>query len=94
MSRNSALLLALSAGLLSGCADYSNRYDTVTLAAGDAQNYNMLLQTAEPFNPASANTAIPTDGKRTVDAVKKYQTSLQPGAAPPSVTINVGTPGN
>jgi hypothetical protein len=48
-------------GLLAGCADYLNRYDTVTLAAGDTQKYNALLQTKDPFNPASKDTAITTD---------------------------------
>ena len=78
--------------LLSGCADYLNRYDTVTLAAGDAQKYNAMLQTKDPFNPASENTAITTDGQRASDAViYKYKRVLQPGAAPPPVSITVNT---
>ena len=78
--------------LLSGCADYLNRYDTVTLAAGDAQKYNAMLQTKDPFNPASEDTAITTDGERASDAViYKYKRVLQPGAAPPPVSITVNT---
>jgi hypothetical protein len=93
MSRNRALLIVLGAtGLISGCADYLNNYDTVTLAAGNTQKQNMLLQTVNPFNPQSENTAIETDGVRASDAVRKYQTSQQPGAEPPTnVTVNVGT---
>ena len=93
MSRNKALLIVLGAsGLLSGCADYLNNYDTVTLAAGDTQKANMLLQTTNPFNPQSQNTAIETDGVRASDAVRRYQTSQQPGAQQPqNVTVNVGT---
>ncbi|TSE02345.1 hypothetical protein C1D09_030260, partial [Mesorhizobium intechi] len=65
MSRNSALILVLSAGLLTGCAaDYLNHYDSVTLAAGDTQTHNSLLQTVDPFNPASRNTRIEGDGQR------------------------------
>lgn len=79
-------------GLLSGCADYLNHYDTVTLAAGDAQKQNILLHTDDPFNPVSKVTAIPTDGQRAADAVKNYRTSQQQPAQPPAnVTVNVGT---
>lgn len=92
MSRNSALAVLAAAGLLAGCADYLNRYDTVTLAAGDAQKYNAMLQTKDPFNPASENTAIETDGQRAADAVNhKYRRVMQPGAAPPPVNITVNT---
>jgi hypothetical protein len=92
MSRNSALPLLVCTGLLAGCADYLNRYDTVTLAAGDTQKYNALLQTKDPFNPASNDTEIETDGQRASDAVIwKYKKSAQPGAAPaPNITVNVG----
>jgi hypothetical protein len=93
MSRNSAFCLAVAAGLMSGCADYLNRYDTVSLVAGDAQKQNLLLQTDDPFNPAAENTAISTDGQRAANAVKKYRTSQQLGAEPaPNVTVNLGTP--
>ena len=89
MPRNSALLLIAMTGLLSGCADYLNRYDTVTLAAGDTQKHNMLLQTADPFNPAAKNNHIPTSGART-DAVMKRYLIPPPAAASQNVTINVG----
>jgi hypothetical protein len=91
MSRNSALPLLVCTGLLAGCADYLNRYDTVTLAAGDTQKYNALLQTKDPFNPTSKDTAITTDGQRASDAVIwKYKKSAQPGAPAPNITVNVG----
>jgi hypothetical protein len=94
MSRKgSSIILLAVAGFISGCADYLNYYDTVTLAAGDDQKANMILHTKDPFNPASRNTAIDTDGQRAADAVQKYRTSQQQGAAPPgNVTVNVGTP--
>jgi hypothetical protein len=91
MSRNSAAAILVMSGLLAGCADYLNRYDTVTLAAGDTQKYNALLQTKDPFNPASKDTAITTDGQRASDAVIwKYKKSAQPGAPAPNITVNVG----
>jgi hypothetical protein len=94
MSRNRALLFAIAgSSLLSGCADYLNNYDTVSLAAGDAQKHNMLLHTVDPFNPQSENTAIETDGVRAVDAMKTYQDSLKPGQPQQGpVTVNIGTP--
>ena len=86
-------IFAAAAVSMSGCADYLNHYDTVTLAAGDAQKHNMLLHTDDPFNPAAENTAISTDGQRAADAVQIYRTSQQPGAAPPAnITLNIGTP--
>ncbi len=92
MPRNSSLPILIGIGLLSGCADYLNRYDTVTLAAGDAQKHNFMMQTKDPFNPASNDTAIPTDGERASDAVNnRYKKMLQPGAAPPPVSIIVNT---
>ncbi len=91
MSRNSLLLPLLGiACLLSGCADYLNHYDTVTLAAGEANAYNRLLHTDKPFNPASEETRIPTDGQRATDAVLIYRTSQQ--SAPqsqPQAVINI-----
>jgi hypothetical protein len=92
MSRSSAAAILVMSGLLAGCADYLNRYDTVTLAAGDTQKYNALLQTKDPFNPASKDTAITTDGQRASDAVvHKYKRVMLPDAAPPPVTISIGT---
>lgn len=82
MSRNSALSLVALAGLLSGCADYLNRYDTVTLAAGDAQKHNMLLQTADPFNPAAQDNHIPTSGARTAFVMRRYLLPPLPPSPP------------
>ncbi|WP_265517351.1 hypothetical protein [Nitratireductor luteus] len=95
MSRNRLIPLAALIGLaasLSGCADYLNHYDTVTLAAGDVQKYNMMLQTTNAFNPASEVTEIPSDGKRAADAVERYRKSQEPGQAQPpaNITFNIG----
>ncbi|TIW64114.1 MAG: hypothetical protein E5V58_32890 [Mesorhizobium sp.] len=74
MSRNKLLLVVLCTGLLTGCAaDYLNNYDSVTLAAGDSQKFNSLLQTVDPYNPASNNTRIEGDGARGVAVIQKYR---------------------
>ncbi|TGQ66108.1 hypothetical protein EN829_022610 [Mesorhizobium sp. M00.F.Ca.ET.186.01.1.1] len=93
MSRNSVLILILCAAPLTGCAaDYLNNYDTVTLAAGDTQKFNSMLQTVDPLNPASNNTRIEGDGVRAAAAVQKYR--IPPAAAPTTnMTVNVGGTG-
>ncbi|MER8826445.1 hypothetical protein NKH73_10545 [Mesorhizobium sp. M0938] len=94
MSRNSALILLLCAGVLTGCAaDYLNNYDTVTLAAGDTQKYNSLLQTVDPLNPASRNTRIKGDGVRAAAVAQSYKFPPPP-PPPPAITVNVGDTGN
>ena len=75
------IVFCLSAMLaISGCAaDYLNNYDTMTLAAGDANNTNRLLQTVDPFNPNSNNTHIEGDGARSVAVVQRYRGVPQNG---------------
>ncbi|WP_292668837.1 hypothetical protein [Mesorhizobium sp.] len=85
------MILLLCAGALTGCADYLNHYDTVTLAAGDTQKYNSLLQTVDPLNPASKNTAIEGDGARAAAVAQAYKFPPPP-PPPPAITVNVGTP--
>ncbi len=89
MSRNSVLILLLCAGALTGCAaDYLNHYDTVTLAAGDTQKFNSLLQTVDPFNPNSKNTTIEGDGR--APPVSPRDTRFPPPPPPaPNITVNV-----
>ncbi|PWJ92736.1 hypothetical protein C8D77_102511 [Mesorhizobium loti] len=65
---------AIVVAFISGCtADYLNNYDSVTLAAGDANRSNMLLQTVDPFNPNSQNTRIEGDGARAVAVFNGYR---------------------
>ncbi|WP_044547333.1 hypothetical protein [Mesorhizobium japonicum] len=69
------MMLCLGAMLaVSGCgADYLNHYDSVTVAAGDANNANTLAQTVDPFNPDSQNTQIESDGQRIAGVVQRYR---------------------
>lgn len=93
MSRNSALLLLLCAGALTGCAaDYLNHYDSVTLAAGDTQKFNSMLQTVDPLNPNSRNTKIEGDGARAAGVARSYRFPPPP-PPPPAITVNVGNSG-
>ncbi|TPO05162.1 hypothetical protein [Mesorhizobium sp. B1-1-5] len=58
---------------VSGCAaDYLNNYDTMTLASGDANYTNRLLQTVDPFNPNSNNTHIEGNGQRSAGVAQRY----------------------
>lgn len=86
--RGQAILIALLAWGLSSCADYLSRHDTVTLAAGNSQKHNMLLQAAEPFNPSARENRIPTSGKRTALVMERYQGPPATSTGP-SVTVNV-----
>ncbi|RWN26552.1 MAG: hypothetical protein EOR97_28330 [Mesorhizobium sp.] len=93
MSRNSGLILILCASALSGCAaDYLNHYDSVTLAAGDTQKFNSMLQTVDPLNPASRNTHIEGDGARAAAVANNYKIPPPP-PPPPAITVNVGGSG-
>lgn len=76
-------VLSLGALLLfSACtSDYLNNYDSVTLAAGDANHANLLLQTVDPFNPNSNNTHIEGDGARAVAAFNAYRRVAPTGGA-------------
>ncbi|RUY28883.1 MULTISPECIES: hypothetical protein [unclassified Mesorhizobium] len=80
--------------LFSACAsDYLNNYDSATLAAGDANHANVLLQTVDPFNPNSNNTHIESDGQRIAGVVQRYRgTTLAPPASGGTV-VNVGDSG-
>jgi hypothetical protein len=72
--RLQTLWIAIVAMCISGCAaDYLNNYDTATLASGDANNTNQMLQTVDPFNPDGNNTHIEGDGARAVAIVEKLK---------------------
>jgi len=89
MSKSKLLLVLLGSSLLAGCAaDYLHNYDTMTLASGDSQKANQLLQTVDPYNPVSNNTRIEGDGARSVAVVQKYR--LLPGGSAPATSMTVG----
>jgi hypothetical protein len=55
-------------------AHYLERRDTVTLGAGDAQNWNKVVHTAEPWPRYVMDTHIPGDGQRTAVVIRRYST--------------------
>lgn len=72
--------VAITAAVTSGCAaDYLNSYDTMTLASGDANQTNSLLQTVDPFNLKSNNTHIEGDGQRTLAVIQRYKSPASAG---------------
>jgi hypothetical protein len=66
---------------LGGCVDYTERRDTITLAAGDAQDWNKVIHTADPWPPYAMNTHILGDGKRTAQVIQRYSTGNSPDGA-------------
>lgn len=77
LQRNSRILLALAlAGGLSGCADYMNHRDSVTLGAGNALEGNIGLHTIDPFPADAYDTDIDRDG----DQVIKKKILVAPAA--------------
>jgi hypothetical protein len=64
-------MLAL-APTLSGCADYLNHRDSITLAAGNAPETNTAIHTINPFPPEAWNTTITSDGKAVDRAQATY----------------------
>ncbi len=82
------LAIILPIGSLSACADYVERRDTITLAAGEAQSWNRAVHTTDPWPPYVMNTNIPGDGQRTDAAIRRYSTGNangQQGEAAPAV---------
>ncbi|MGO4387008.1 hypothetical protein AB4Y85_05685 [Microvirga sp. 2YAF29] len=78
----------LPAVFLGGCADYVKRRDTITLAAGEAQSWNSVVHTADPWPPYVMNTHIHGDGQRTQAVIQRYSAGpagdQQGGAAAPA----------
>lgn len=56
--KNKALVFIILVSGLSGCADYMNHRDSVTLGAGNAPEANTAIHTINPFPPEAANTTI------------------------------------
>ncbi|MBZ9792425.1 hypothetical protein K9B32_20265 [Rhizobium sp. 3T7] len=78
-------LLALSAGLVSGCADYMNHRDSITFGLGNAMEANKAIHTEDPFPPEAQRTRIASDGKVIRRVVTEYQNGgtviIQPSPA-------------
>jgi hypothetical protein len=73
-NRLKALCILVPILALGGCVDYLKRRDTVTLEAGDAQAWNKVIHTADPWPPYVADTQIGGDGQRTARVMQRYST--------------------
>jgi hypothetical protein len=69
--------LALGAVLiaLSGCSEYFDRRDTISIHAGDAVASNKVTQMVDPWPPASAQKDIGFNGERMETAMQRYRTN-------------------
>lgn len=56
--RNKLIIAVAAAGLLSACADYSNRWDTSSARSGNAMNHNTGVHTISPWPPHVENTDV------------------------------------
>ncbi len=90
MRIRAAVCFGIALALSGRAADYLNNYDTMTLATGNANNTNQLLQTVDPFNPNSNNTHIEGDSARSVAVIQQYKS----GGAGGGYKGNCATPGD
>ena len=94
---NGSIKLFLTRGLgavaiaaaLAGCQDRLQRYETVSLDAGDAIAWNKAVHTIDPWPRGSADTRIPVSGRRVARAIEAYENGgVPPGAGgPPPITL-------
>jgi hypothetical protein len=73
--------IAALAASTAACNDYLDRRDTISLHAGDAVAANRAIHTIDPWPAHASKTRWGTNGKRTVNAIERYETR-QSGAAP------------
>ena len=79
-----------------GVQEYTQRADTVTLSAGDAQDVNTRVQEIDPWPRYVGNKRIDADGQRMAGAVERYRdvTKQRQGPAPlPLVSSTQGGSG-
>jgi hypothetical protein len=79
------LVLALLLTALSGCAEYLDRRETITLGAGDALATDAMTEMVDPWPRVAAERNIGFNGERMESAVRRYKTNH---TYPPS---NTGT---
>ena len=73
-SRNSLFAIVAGSSLLTGCADYLNNRDSVTLGAGNAVEANLGIHAINPFPASANNTYIPVESQKVQDAYGRYIT--------------------
>ena len=63
----------LAGMLLSGCADYVVRRETISQNGGDAIATNRATQVVDPWSRASADNVIAFNGEKMQSAVERYR---------------------
>jgi hypothetical protein len=58
---------------VTGVQEYTQRADTVTLSAGNAQDVNTRVQEIDPWPRYVGNKRIAADGERMAGAVERYR---------------------
>ena len=79
-----------------GVQEYTQRADTVTLSAGDAQDVNARVQEIDPWPRYVGNKRIDANGQRMAGAVERYRdvTKQRQGPTPlPLVSSTQGSSG-
>lgn len=76
-SSNTLRALALAGVLtaLSGCSEYLDRRDTISLGAGNAIATDQVTQMVDPWPRDSADRNIAFNGARMESAVERYRTN-------------------
>jgi hypothetical protein len=79
---------ALAGMMLSGCSEYFDRRDTISLASGEALAADSVTQMIDPWPVASGNRNIASNGQRAAAAAARYRTGrvIPPSSATTSKT--------
>ena len=71
-SKNSLFAIVAGSSLLSGCANYLNNWDSITLGAGNAVEANLGIHAINPFPASANNTDIDIDSGKVQQAYGRY----------------------
>lgn len=88
-SATKVIVAATLAGtMLSGCSEYLDRRDTISLASGEALAADGVTQMIDPWPVASGNRNIASNGQRAAAAAARYRTGrvIPPSSATTSKT--------
>jgi hypothetical protein len=58
---------------LAGCDHWLTRRETISYQTGDAVAWNRTVHTIDPWPAASADTRIPTSGRRIATVIERYE---------------------
>jgi hypothetical protein len=78
---------------VTGVQEYTQRADTVTLSAGDAQDVNTRVQEIDPWPRYVGNKRIDADGQRMAGAVERYRDVTKQGQGPKPLPLVSSTQG-